>query len=359
MRRVAALAIALLLVAAPLARAQAPKLTILGDETLKVKAKQGKDTADTHLSVLNPSDVPTQIRVTFQASSSDKVRIDNYTGTADPGATRVKVSFGGLEKLEGDPVSGQVVVTGGAEPVAQAASITPAPQPSLNWSFWLFIGAGIAALALVVLVLGVAALSGTLPKLGGPAPGPKWSFDSWATNLTAAGAVFGTAVGAVTLPEVPREIDKDTLVQMNLLFGVMLVVGPFLAQAIRRPSATNDEIEAGLWGYSPVLLLAYSITGAAVMGEVAALALLGWELTEGGVWGWLCVLGAAVTVLLAAYYFVVTTYEQVSTDWKRKAEDAAAAAKKPTRVVVVQGDGLEALTFEALGGSLRQMAPMP
>ena len=358
MRRVCSLAIALVLTAVPAAQAQAPKLSILGQDTLAVAAKEGKDTADAYLSVLNPGDTPAKIKVAFQASSSDKIRVDNYSDEAGPGATRVKVTFGGLEMLEGDPVDGQIVVTGGSEPVARGASITPAPQPSANWPTVLFIVSGVAALVLAALVVLVSGLKGKLGELVGPAPGPDWAFDSWAANLTAAGAVFGTVLGAVTLPEVPREIDKDTLVQLNILFGVLLAVGPFLSHAVRRPFPDEDEVEAGLWGYSPVLLVSYALTGAAVVGEIGALALLGWELTSGG-WHVLILIGAAMTALLAVYYFVVTAFEQVTTNWVQKAADAKEAARKPTRVVVVNNGNVEAAPLSAAGAGLRQMARMP
>jgi hypothetical protein len=328
-----------LIPAVALAQTIPPKITGLGQDTLEIKAKSGEDTADAYVSVLNASTTGGTIRASFQAASTDKVVVSAVEPrrVRPDGATRVKVTLAGLEELSGDAVDGQIVVLGGEEPVARAASITPAPQPWANWPAVLLIGTAVSVAILALLVIGRAFNKGTQAKLGGRAPGANWSFDSWATTLTAAGAILGTVLGSITLPPGPSEIDKDTLVQLNLLFGALIVVGPFLVQAIRKPSATEDEVTAGLWGYSPVLLLSYSITGAAVLGELGALALLGWELTgAAGFWSWACVVAALGLGLLAAYYFAVTAYEQVTTDWVDKAAKAKAAASKPAKVIVVE-----------------------
>jgi hypothetical protein len=184
----------------------------------------------------------------------------------EPGATRVKVTFAGLKKLNREPVDGQLVVQSGTRPVARAVSITPAPQPSRDWAssiFWTAVGA-FAVLALVGLVTG-------RRRLLKPAAGPKWSFDSWATTLTAAGGILGTVLGAATLPEIPREIDKETLVRLNLLFGLLVVVGPFVFEAIRNPTVSPAAQDAGYTGWNLTLLLACAITGGAVFGELATL----------------------------------------------------------------------------------------
>jgi hypothetical protein len=315
-----------------------PVITSLGQEALSVKAKTGEDTATTYLSVLNAGDKAAGITVQFQASSSADVRVSGFTPKAAvPGAaTRVAVTLSGMKKLKKDAVDGQLVVTGGAAPVARAVSITPAPQPSRNWPltiFWLTVGV-FAGLAVVVAVW--ARIKGKGGYLGKLAPGPKWSFTSWATTLTAVGALLGTVLGSITLPEVPRQIDKDTLVKLNLLFALLLVIGPFVFQAIRRPSVSASDQEAAYWGWNFSLLGACAITGAAVVGEVVTLGLLGWEVTNGGTWGKLVVVATCVVVVLSLWYFLVTAYDLVTTDWQHEAKKAARAAAKPQKVVIVQ-----------------------
>jgi hypothetical protein len=175
-------------------------------------------------------------------------------------------------------------------------------------------------------------------RIFAPAAGPKWSLDSWASTLTTAGGILGTVLGAATLPEIPREIDKDTLVRLNLLFGILVLVGPFLFQAIRNPFVKPTDQDAAYTGWNLTLLLACAITGAAVVGELATLGLLGWELAGPGDWGTAAVVAVVVLAVAAAYYFLVTVIQLVTTDWKnlarQDAKKAADDAAKPQRYVV-------------------------
>jgi hypothetical protein len=319
-----------------------PTITSLGQDTLSVKAKKGDDSAVAYVPVLNAGGAPATIDVTFQASSSEDVKVSGFTPKqAPPGATRLTVTLTGLKALKDESVDGQLVVTGGRAPVARAVEITPAPQPWTNWPTVIVIG---TAIAFALLLFGVG-LKANL-ALDHKAPGPKWSFDSWATTLTTAGAVLGTVLGAATLPDVPRQLSKDSLVGLNLLFGVLVVVGPFVFQALRSPSVKESDQDAGFYGTNGTLLVACAITGAAVLGELATLALLGWELAGPGAWGWLTVAGVGLLAGLAAYYVIVTTYDLVTTDWEAKLRKAGEDAKVPLPVVVVPGPAPE--TFETL-----------
>ena len=314
-----------------------PKITGLGQEALPVKAESGKDDAVAYLSVLNAGDASAPISVAFQAASSDKVAVSSWKPTSvGPGATRVAITLTGLKALD-KPAEGQLVVTGGQEPVARAVSITPAPQGSRDWAstiFWFtVIVFGVLLVGLVVRM----AFAGELGLLGKLAPGPKWSFSSWATTLTAVGAILGTVIGGITLPAVPRRVDKQTLIELNLIFGVLLVVGPFVFQAIRARPASATRQEAGLAGYTWSLLFACSLTAAAVIGELATLALMGSELTKDDAWRTVIVVAAGLLALLALNYFWRTTWELATTDWEEAADKAAAEARKPQRVIVVSG----------------------
>jgi hypothetical protein len=318
-------------------------ITSLGKGTLDVKAKEDSDRAAAYLSVLTAGQESVRLELAFQAASSESARLAGYKPrTVEPGATRVKVTFAGLKKLNREPVEGQLVVPSGTRPVARAVSITPAPQPSRDWAS--------SILWMAVIAFGVLALVGMLfgrLKLLKPAPGPKWSLKSWATTLTAAGGILGTVLGAATLPEIPREIDKETLVRLNLLFGLLVVVGPFVFEAIRNPTVPATEQDAGYTGWNLTLLLACAITGGAVFGELATLGVLGWELAGPGDWGTAAVVAVIVVAFLAAYYLLVTTVWLVTTDWKDEARKetakAAKAAAKPQHVSLVivgtRGDG--------------------
>jgi hypothetical protein len=79
---------------------------------------------------------------------------------------------------------------------------------------------------------------------------------------------------------VPREIDKETLVRLNLFFALLLVAAPLIFHAIRKPTRAAAR-EEGLWGFNLTLLLACTVTLGAVLGELATLALLFWEVLGG------------------------------------------------------------------------------
>jgi hypothetical protein len=338
-----------------------PKITALDGDPLSVEAKRGKDTASTHISVLNASDRAADITVALQAASSDKVSVVGFKPTsAEPGATRVTVTLNGLEALEADPVEGHLVVTGGAAPVARAVSIKPVLRPSRDWPEWIFWRA--LVVFGVLMVIGVIA-GYVKSSLFAPAPGPKWSFDSWATTLTAAGGILGTVLGAATFPPVPSEIDKETLIRLNLFFGVLVVVGPFIFQATRNPLVRATDQDAGFSGFNVTLLIACSITGAAVFGQLVALGLLGWELTGGNDWGEAIKLGIIVLCVLGALYFISTVLDLVTTDWKAEARNALDATKKQSFGIVLtritaQGADQKMFRVQLTREELLQAAPI-
>jgi hypothetical protein len=78
------------------------------------------------------------------------------------------------------------------------------------------------------------------------------------------------------------QMDKDTLIRLNLGFGLLVVVAPFLFQALRLPSRRATTTDTGLYGWNMLLLLACCLTFSAVLGELGTLALLLWELLSGG-----------------------------------------------------------------------------
>lgn len=364
----------LMALGAPSALAQSPqpKLTGLGSDTLVVNAKTAEDTATASFPVLNAG-AAGPITVVFEASDQapgakgGQVRIISFTPqtvAAAGHATLVHATFTGMLGLTDKAITGQLVVTGGDTPIARAVSIVPAPQPAHDWAMVIVIGAASFGVGGVLLVVLWAAVGGIqwqairrkmrkepppdgveknslwkpdpFRELGGSAPGPKWSFDSWATTLTAVGAIFGTILTKATLPPVLPDIDKNTLIQLNLVFGVALVIGPFIFQALRTP--VRGHVDDGLWGWSPCLLISYGITLVAVVGELGAMTLLSWELVGGGTGGKVLVGVGAFMVLLATWYFVTTAHEQVTTDWEAKAKDA----KSPQKVNVVEALGLNA-----------------
>jgi hypothetical protein len=319
---VAVLAVSLLLTSSASASGN-PKISVLGGN-VSAKAGSGKQTADVFLNVVNagPGEVPITVAFTAASATGVSAGAPAPATIGEKAPTRVKVTFKGLSGHK--QVKGVVVIGGGAAPVYKEATLTPGPDPAAAWPAVLPIGAAVAMLLLFVIVACVVARRKGARRLVARAPGPKWSFDSWATTLTTVGAVLGTVLAAATFPTVPRGIGKANLVELNLLFAGLVVLAPFVFQAIRTPQATPADHEAGRWGFNLTLLLACSITFGAVLGEIAALALLGWEIIGGGYWAVVAVVGLTVVGLVALWYFSLTAYQLAATDWAATTAEPAA-----------------------------------
>ena len=303
--------------------ATAPELSVLG-APLTVSGSKGEDTAKAYLSLLNSGSVEVPISVTFQATSSDRVTVQSISPpTVPPGAARrIEVVLGGLEDL-GEAATGQLVVSGGAAPVAQSIEVDP---PAPDTVLPLVVVLGSLAFALF-LALAVAGNMTSRSSLSNPAPGPKWSFSSWATTLTGAGAVFGTVLGQATLPTFPELVSKSELVNLNIFFGVLAVVGPFLFEGLRKTKPAPADAKAGRMGTNLTLLISCSFTLWAVSGQLGAFGLLGWELLGGKGVAVLALAAVLLVAGLAGRYFFLTTSEMVERDWV--AEEAAAIPPVP------------------------------
>lgn len=250
--------------------------------------------------------------------------------------------FSGLDTLT-EGASGQIVVEGGAKPVAQSATIAPALQPFVDWPS-VFIGASLGGAAILMSLVAARSVEGRKGwgVLCGRAPGAKWSFESWATHLTAAGGLFGTVLAAASLPPAPMQIDKESLVALSLLFPALAVSAPFVFQALRRAKVDAAAEEDGRWGYKWALLVACWLTLSAVFGELATLGLLAWVIVGGGLGGVVLEVGLATLVVLAAYYVVTTSYALVSTDWDSVASEGRKDAHdmlKGVRSALAAADG--------------------
>jgi hypothetical protein len=322
----------------------APELQLLGQGPVSVSAVQGKDAAEAYLTVLNAGSATASISASFQAASSAasiKASLGAPTSLRPGEANRVRLIFTGLKALS-EPVNGQIVIAGGATPVAESATVSPALQPSADWPLLIvIIGFGSAALFFGGLATAVASKKG-LSWLGKSAPSPKWSFESWATHLTAVGALLGTVLGTASLPETPTQIDKTSLVALSLLFGALVVVAPFVFEAIQRPTQPTSAESEGGSGFVGVLLLSCAITFGAVIGEIVTLGLASWEITGGGAGGVLIEIGLGVLFVLAVYYVTVTACNAAMTDWQTqaKASVSAPAAGAPELAATLARRGL-------------------
>lgn len=345
-----------------LAQDPPPKLTVVGEGPVPVKAPADDDATNLALVLVNEGPASVRIEeVAFEASNwtppgakSPLVRtagvgVESFgpPKTLPPGATRLVVRLDGLKQLTGDPVDGQLILSGENKRVlgAQSVSITPAPQPWTDWpTLFFWVGVGLLALLAVVafVTLAVARPEGVSfgEAFSASAPGPDWTAEGWSGKLALVGGLLAIVLGEITLPTVPREISKETLVQMNVVFVVMLAVGPFVFYALRRRKARPswgtavgllDMDTKGVWGFKAVLLGSYVVTAVAVTGQIGALVLLGCEITSKSWHVVVIVIGASLT-LLAWRSFRVVAYQQAKTDWDAKATAEEPVTEQPVEV---------------------------
>jgi hypothetical protein len=179
-------------------------------------------------------------------------------------------------------------------------------------------------LVLGSLVLSVLLIAFCLPrlddKLSDPLGEVEWSFtESWASMLTAVGALLGTILATSgIIPEDAEPLPSKALTGMNLFFGALVVIAPLLfsaAQNVEAPKA-NDQgprYRGAVWGF----LLACLLTIWGVLGELGTLFLLLREIEAGFfnelvMWLFTAVLGAAVVAV-----FVYSVKRIVATiNWK-------------------------------------------
>jgi hypothetical protein len=299
---------------------------------VKVSASEGKDTAETHIALFNQNPKHTRIEVRFEASSDESVRVKSVEPQRLPASevTRVAIVFEGLAKLR-EAVSGELVISGGPDPIAQSVEVTPAPQPSVDWSPWIIGVSLLLAAGVAVLVVWRALPKGKRKaRLGDASPGAKWEAKSWATTLTAAGGLLGTVLGGVTFPTYPEQISKEVLTNLNLFFAALVAVGPFLFQVTRRKKLSKEELKAERIGTKLTLLATATVTLWAVFGQLAAFSLLSWELLiNERFWAGVVIVALCGLAVGAGRYFFRTMREAAKRNWTK--EEAEVKAKRKRR----------------------------
>jgi len=141
----------------------------------------------------------------------------------------------------GKDVSGELVARDAAEPPAVASatlglSVSPKSFADQGVTAALIVALGLAVIIVVIAWGAVADWASPGRQLGALALDFQTSF---ASTLTAAGALLGTVVAAGVLPEETVNLPKTAFVALNLLFGVAIVAAAFLYAA----TLTSDWAE--------------------------------------------------------------------------------------------------------------------
>jgi hypothetical protein len=295
---------------------------------LKVEGQEGLDTAAAYLTLENPGKAPVHFQVRFLATSSEAVKLKEFTPQMVPPGEpqRVKLTFSGLKDL-GESASGQVVVTGTAPTISQAVEVDPAPQPDASWPAVLILGSFVVAL---LLALAIVPCRPNLGVLQTPAPGPKLSYESWATSLTVAGGIAGTVLGGIVYPTFPAQISKQALLNLGILFAALVVLAPFVFEALRTISPDKKDKEKERFGTNFGLLVACTMTMWGVLGELGSFSLLAWELATTHVERTVMLAGVALIAVLAARYFLISVYYLVRKKWAEEEAAPGTTVTAPT-----------------------------
>jgi hypothetical protein len=199
------------------------------------------------------------------------------------------------------------------------------------------------------LVLSSAALAALLvvaARLGArtePSAGiafPQWDFStSWASNLTVLGAILGTVLSANILPAGTVVISPEGYTALSLLFGILVVVAPFLYTALRKgePSSEGPVFTGRNWAF----LVASGVTIWAVNGEIGTVGLILYEAQHGkalALGAVVPILGALGVALILSWWYSVQT---ITLLLKSETATGVAAGEAAVKAVVQPGGRAE------------------
>jgi hypothetical protein len=199
------------------------------------------------------------------------------------GVARYRIELVGAAADEN--VSGQLVATAaGVGPASVPITVGPEPAAG-NSAYEVLLISLIAAAALMLIVYAYSVLpKSPLDPLG------ELDFDftsSFASTLTAVGALLGTIIGAGVLPDQTVNLSKEAFTALYFLFGVAIVVAPVVYLAgqrsawIPKEGDTKKEVRKSQ-GFVGLFILSCFITVWAVFGELYTTWLLAGELGQAG-----------------------------------------------------------------------------
>lgn len=233
-----------------------------------------------------------------------------------------------------EDVSGLLIVRGvgapGSIPLAVGKKKAFADQGVTAALLWPLLPA-----ALLILLAGALAIHGTT-TLRSPLPADLDFKTSFASTVTAAGAVLATVIAASVLPEETATLSKEAFVALNLVFGIAVVVAGLVYAALQRPvwvdakkeKPTDPDIQqrnmqGRVWGF----LVASLITVWAVFGELLTVWLLLDEL--GQEQGFSDTSLFVFKLLIAAAAFTMAVYT-----WRRIPAIVASQRRKPAQTTL-------------------------
>lgn len=332
--------LAALLGSARLAAQTLPSLRFL-DLKVSVELSDGATTATKLVTIAN--DGPSSVPVTFRIIAPDAA-VDVHIGTEPaermlPPASVTSFTLTFAPTSTAEDVTGRLVAeasTDKSAPLTSPASVDFELLAARETTWW--------AQAVAICSLGLAALitllrmwtikpassyvrSSRRVKLSAKMGPVNWKFgDSWASNLTAAGALLGTVSGASLLPERRLYVSEDWFTALNLFFGALVVVAPFVYASVRvanKPYPAGDK-EPEYVGFVGTFLLCCAITLWAVLGEILTIGLFLMEAQSVFPAGALIAAG----VVLAVIFVLAIWYAWNTMRWTVEAQVETASKKR-------------------------------
>ena len=265
------------------------KLTATGEESAKtsvwLRNESTEDVRPVFSASMEEKDgtavSPGQVRVVLVDDAGSEIAPDAVSPLPANGVGRYRLMLKGSGV--GTDISGQLVAT--------AAGVAPASVGiSVSKKTVLNRGVNTALLAPFVLAAIVVFIAWAITLVPFNEPLPKLDLDfkeSFASTLTAVGALLGTVISASVLPEDTVNMSKEAFTALNLLFGVAVVAAGLFYSAMQKPEWVTNKDDAAkqdrkLRGYVGPFLLACLITVWAALGEAWTLWLLVDELGQDG-----------------------------------------------------------------------------
>jgi hypothetical protein len=223
--------------------------------------------------------------------------------------------------------SGQIVATAaGIEPASMQLTVKPDLSATRGVNGALLIPLGIASIVFFG-AWGLARKCGALGILD-PIGSVKFDFSkSFASTLTAVGALLGTIIAAGVLPEATEKLSKEGFTGLNLTFALAIVFAGLVA-AVWQKKVDDEGKEWALVSYVLPFLIATWITLWAVYGELYTLFLLLGELGEGEGFTSTAVWVARGMLILAGFAMASYTYFKLDAALSHKPA-ATATAEEP------------------------------
>jgi hypothetical protein len=284
---VLALVTVLVLSPAPAAVAQNPELTFVAPESLTAELS-GSTSDDVSVWLKNGSGQT--------VTPSFSTVLEN--GDGEPVNSKVEISSGSAKSLDayeveryrvhllnGSKSSGELVASAdGVAPAAISIAVAPKLPDGRGVTGVLLISLAVAFLVTLICAAWIFIRKNV--KLTAPLGSAELDFSkSFASTLTAVGAVLGTIISAGVLPEETVQLSKTDFTGLNLTFGLAIVVAGVVYSMVQKivPDDPTTPKEWKLKGYVLPFLAAALITLWAVFGELWTMWLLFGELgNEGG-----------------------------------------------------------------------------